>query len=345
MARSECLYDLLGVADDATDDELKRAYRDAARLHHPDVNPDAEPGRFSAVSSAYDVLRDPNAAQGVRRHPRVGTRRRRRRRGSNPGATHTNVGRVRGVRQRVRGAVPPRTRDGDGVAAEGTDGESRGGASGDGEGVLDPGEGRARHMAVEYRRRAAALKHSRALRHEATIEGFGSRRKDGCRWTWSLCSPRRRSRGDRRTSGKSRGGASSRREDGRAGEEGEETPVVGAVGSPVEVAAAAVKEGDARASMTTTGDVFIYFFHRPRLGGSAGSHAGSDDRPPRTPVPPPRESPHSSSARRAASTIAGAKTSYEPGWKWRPSSLYSCVKRSARRGVAQERVDVDEPRV
>ena len=33
-------YDVLGVARNATDDEIKRAYRAQARKYHPDSNPD-----------------------------------------------------------------------------------------------------------------------------------------------------------------------------------------------------------------------------------------------------------------------------------------------------------------
>ena len=53
-------YETLGVTRDSSADEIRRAYRNLARRHHPDVNqdPDAE-NRFKAISEAYEVLRDP----------------------------------------------------------------------------------------------------------------------------------------------------------------------------------------------------------------------------------------------------------------------------------------------
>jgi DnaJ-class molecular chaperone len=51
---------LLSVHRDATEDEIKRAYRKMAMEYHPDRNPspDAE-ARFKEIAEAYEVLIDP----------------------------------------------------------------------------------------------------------------------------------------------------------------------------------------------------------------------------------------------------------------------------------------------
>jgi len=53
-------YKIMGLERDATQDEIKRAYRKLARKYHPDVSkePDAET-RFKEVGEAYEVLKDP----------------------------------------------------------------------------------------------------------------------------------------------------------------------------------------------------------------------------------------------------------------------------------------------
>jgi len=52
-------YQVMGVARDATQDEIKRAYRQLARKYHPDVSKEANAeARFKEVGEAYEVLKD-----------------------------------------------------------------------------------------------------------------------------------------------------------------------------------------------------------------------------------------------------------------------------------------------
>ena len=53
-------YEVLGVTKDASQDDIKKAYRKLARKYHPDVNPGDETAeaKFKEISEAYDIVGD-----------------------------------------------------------------------------------------------------------------------------------------------------------------------------------------------------------------------------------------------------------------------------------------------
>ncbi len=65
------LYETLGVKRDASEKELRSAFRRLARKYHPDVNPDDKAGekRFKEINAAYEVLSD---TENRRRYDKYG---------------------------------------------------------------------------------------------------------------------------------------------------------------------------------------------------------------------------------------------------------------------------------
>jgi len=56
---SKSLYETLDISDNATESEIKKAYRKLARQYHPDVNKDPEAeDKFKEINAAYEVLSD-----------------------------------------------------------------------------------------------------------------------------------------------------------------------------------------------------------------------------------------------------------------------------------------------
>ena len=60
MADKRDYYEVLGVSKNATDEEIKKAYRSLAKKYHPDLNPgnsEAE-AKFKEAGEAYGILSD-----------------------------------------------------------------------------------------------------------------------------------------------------------------------------------------------------------------------------------------------------------------------------------------------
>ena len=66
MAEKRDYYEVLGVNKNATDEELKKAYRKLAKKYHPDANPDNKEEaekKFKEVNEAYEILSDSQKRQ------------------------------------------------------------------------------------------------------------------------------------------------------------------------------------------------------------------------------------------------------------------------------------------
>lgn len=59
MAQTKDLYEILGISRDATEDEIKKAFRQQARKYHPDNKETGDEETFKDINQAYEILSDP----------------------------------------------------------------------------------------------------------------------------------------------------------------------------------------------------------------------------------------------------------------------------------------------
>ena len=73
MAKRD-FYDVLGVAKNASDEEIKKAYRKLAMKYHPDRNPDSKTAeeKFKEVKEAYEILSDEHKREAYDRFGHAG---------------------------------------------------------------------------------------------------------------------------------------------------------------------------------------------------------------------------------------------------------------------------------
>ena len=73
MAKRD-FYEILGVAKNASDDEIKKAYRKLAMKHHPDRNPDSKGSeeKFKEAKEAYEMLSDAQKREAYDRYGHAG---------------------------------------------------------------------------------------------------------------------------------------------------------------------------------------------------------------------------------------------------------------------------------
>ena len=73
MAKRD-FYEILGVAKNASEEEIKKSYRKLAMKYHPDRNPDSKESeeKFKEVKEAYEMLTNPEKREAYDRYGHAG---------------------------------------------------------------------------------------------------------------------------------------------------------------------------------------------------------------------------------------------------------------------------------